>query len=276
MNNTERNGDLGECLSTYALERSRFVQGALREREHLARCPDCRKRVEALAVSDIDFATEVFPKTCPVVTARALQDLHGRRFSSVFSALRRPSALAGIGLAAAATVLLLVGGPYLKTDKSTSSPPAVVDATYLGDKGGVGLEVYCKRGGKVFRAHEGAILFVDDMLRFVPRVPAKGAQYLMIVSVDSLGTVSRYFPTDSKQAAETPGVNEPLPGSVILDDTPGPERIWLLAAEEPFDFEAVKRAAAGEWQRQGTPAKMGRLPLPAAQVGILFFKKGAP
>ena len=68
-----------------------------------------------------------------------------------------------------------------------------------------------------------------------------------------------------------PGV--PLPGSTVLDDTGGPERILLLASEEAFRFDDVRRAIETQWQLAGNAVDLEPLTLDLEQTSLLFFKE---
>ena len=182
-----------------------------------------------------------------------------------------PRAAAAFGAVAAAALLLFVVPLFQGAPQKTDGPPAA-DPAYVGEKGAVGLELYGKRADEVFRVHEGMTLLAGDMIRFVPKISDPGPHFIMVISVDSRGSVNRYYPEDSHRAQATSADGAPLPGSIVLDSTPGAEQIWLLSDATPFDFHQVEAAARLEWQRTGRPDRMEALPVDAAQVGIVIFK----
>lgn len=86
-----------------------------------------------------------------------------------------------------------------------------------------------------------------DALRFAYESPEAG--HLLVLELDGRGAASVFYPYGSATSAPiAAGQREFLPGSVVLDDAPGPE--WLLAVFSPRPFEAAPllealRAQAG-------------------------------
>lgn len=265
-----------ECPSLYALERARLNSNWDNKSDHVDRCPECRQKLAEWDALDLEFETKLLPKTAAVVTERVLAEHRTLRSKHTRRFVHRPAVWAGMGMAAAATVAILLSVPFLKSHDAPASISAAADPTYLGDKGAVGLELYCNRNDRVFRVHQGMTLLPNDQIRFVPRIPGPAPQYVMVISVDSRGTISRYFPPNSNSAASIETTTTALPGSIILDDTPGWEHIWMLSAPEPFAFEDVRAAAQTEWRLRKAPERMGRLPVAMDQNGLLFRKDVTP
>ena len=263
---------LKSCPSTYAADRAALFPIEDKEGIHIDRCPACRAQQEADAILDRRFETEIFANTLDTVTRRVLEEQQTSAVPSAKSVFKRPAVRAGVGLAAAAVLALILVVPSQIPSRAPESYSSVPDPDYIGDKGAVGLEIYCKRGDAVFRVHQGMPLEADDRLRFVPVLPPNTARYLMVVSVDSRGTVSRYFPTDAERAVRVDRSNTPLPDAVILDNTPGAEQVWLLSAETPFDFEPIRDALSREWDKAGSPERIERIPTTIDQTGIVFQK----
>jgi hypothetical protein len=222
------------------------------------------RRREQRAWDDV-FLREVYPATVDRVVEEVIGENRVSARGASWSGRRLRVGWA-MGIAAS---LLLTSGLYFLF--STSTEPAS-SAEYLADKGLVGLEVWCRRTGRVFRVQQGDKLFDEDMIRFVPRFQGEPSRFVMVVSIDSRGVVNRYFPAHSETAEQVTEPGVPLPGSTVLDDTGGPERIVLLASEEAFRFEEVRRAVETEWRKTGSAVDMGPLMLDLEQTSLLFYK----
>jgi hypothetical protein len=233
---------------------------------HLEGCPACRAALEECAAAEAEFAADVFPRTIDgVVAALGSPRKEGRAPLG-----RRLIRLAP--LAAAAVVALGLGAALLVSRR----PSTRDDGAYLGAKGSVGLEVYCRRGDRVLRLGGGDTMLPDDALRFVPRFDPGRARYAMVVSVDAAGAVSPYFPLDGDAARRVDAPGRPLPGSVVLDDSAGAERLFLLVSERPFALPEVRAAAAAGLAAAGDLAHLDALPLDLDQASLLLDKRGAP
>jgi hypothetical protein len=67
--------------------------------------------------------------------------------------------------------------------------------------------------------------------------------HVIVASVDADARVSIYFPYDGKASAPLPGPGRwEVPGSIQLDDTLGPERVFVFFAEKPLAAADVERA----------------------------------
>jgi hypothetical protein len=262
---------VSKCPSAYKLDAALLFGLDAETAGHLEHCPKCAALRRKTAAADEEFNTRVFPQTVDSVVERALLGHKDLRRSLHAGFGSRMIWTRVLPVAAAAMVAVIVG--FLFWERSTSV--ATHREEYIGDKGGIGLEVWCKRNATVFRVNQGEKLRVDDMIRFVPRFAAGDSLFLMVVSVDGNGTVSRYFPETSDTALMVVKSGEPLAGSTILDATSGPERVWLLSSEEVFYFQDVRKAIESEWKRAGGADRMDALALQLDQAGLFFIKEGA-
>ena len=118
-------------------------------------------------------------------------------------------------------------------------------------KGRCTVEIAASRGGSVFSVAEGDRLREGDAIRFSITVDRPG--YLTVFSSDSDRTLSPFYPADALED-ETPPLRissagrHVLPGSIVLDDSTGPERFIAVFSAEPFARSAVvpQSAAAVE------------------------------
>lgn len=216
--------------------------------DHLATCPSCGARLAWMREAEHAFEHRVLPATLPAVLAASAPR---RRSPRVLA-----SAAGLVALAAAAAVLL------------HARPPD----GYVGAKGAAGaIEVYVRDGASGRRLANGDRVRAGDALRFVVRAPGRG---VLVFSVDALGRVSRLYPARGEEPLRADGV---LPGGAILDDTPGPERIFAfyLAPGSPGQSVVrVEEAARAAYAGGGAELlrSTARLPLPLEHESILLEK----
>ncbi|MDB4955333.1 MAG: hypothetical protein JWO36_2902 [Myxococcales bacterium] len=214
-----------------------------RIREHLADCAACRADAEAAAASREHFASHVFARTLPAVLAK--------RQSRWWIALSLP-------ILAVAAILLFVA------TRSQQTPE-------LGIKGTAAWQVFANRDGKTFQVHDGGKLAAGDRMRFV--VVPNGAKFLLIASVDGAGNTSIYFPFDGTESGKIDGGHVELPGSIVLDTAPGPERMFALFSNEPIAAGPVKQQLKQLGADGDAIRKLQRLDVVArAQLTIVFEK----
>lgn len=123
----------------------------------------------------------------------------------------------------------------------------------LGEENGVRMKgdafrvVVSRGGGAPELLAPDAQVHPGDALRFAYEAPEAG--HLLVLELDGRGAASVFHPYGSATSAPlAAGQREFLPGSVVLDDAPGPE--WLLAVFSPRPLEAAPllealRAQAG-------------------------------
>jgi hypothetical protein len=216
----------------------------VRAERHLGECARCREDHAALKASRARFSERVFPATLPKILGRR------QRW------WRRPLVFA-VAPALAALALVV----WLR--------PA--EESLVAEKGGPTLQVFARRAGRVSPVKPRAVLQAGDEIRFV--VDPAGLSQLLIASVDGDGKVSVYFPYGGTGSAPVrPGRNE-LPGSIVLDASRGPERLFAVLSAEPIEAAPVTRAL-GELGRRGPEAirEARRLPLSTTQLSLVFEK----
>jgi hypothetical protein len=252
------------------LELARLVAGELppeearRVEEAALASPEARQRLEALRAHVAEYE-----QVAPRQLAALRQRLEAEGASSRVPFWRRPLVvLAPLAAAAAAVMLVLV---------LRAPPPGPEDAVRF--KGALAVRVVARRGESQLVVQVGSELAAGDVLRFVVTVPAPG--YLTVFSVDGRGELSPFYPeTDPAKDArplrlERAGQHE-LPGSVTLDDAPGPERLFVVFSPEPFE-RAPLHARARELARRGAAVSAAALGIQGAVERIDASKRaGAP
>ena len=213
---------------------------------HLDACPACRAQQQARLALAEQFAREVLPCSLPVVRERLVPN--PRRHMRLWGL-----ALAPVACGALLLLVLLRGGPDRGSDPRASvTNPAANLPDDLGVKGGNGLFTYARQSGKVKRLASGSSVAAGDALRFV--VETGDHRYLLLAGVDGGGHASAYFPLGQWQGAPvTPHVRFEVPGSLVLDDAPGPERIFALLSARPLPGDRIRQQLE-ELARRGPQA----------------------
>lgn len=194
---------LGErCASDLRLDR--WLAGELPSAEarevaaHVARCPRCADRHAHLESERAAFLARA-PRFTPPAPRRTRWQLPA------------------LALAAAAAVAVAV------------LPREAPDATRT--KGSEHIGFYVKSGGSVRRGGPDESVQPGDQLRFV--YSSSRDRYLAILSLDSAGKTSIYFPAGERAERIVAGSGRPLPNAVELDDVLGTERIVALFCDTP-------------------------------------------
>jgi hypothetical protein len=142
----------------------------------------------------------------------------------------------------------------------------------LSNKGGPSLRIVGRHEGKIFQVLDGDHLAPGDEMRFV--VEGGSWPYLLIGSIDATGTASTYFPYAAEESGRLEGAQSVLPGSIVLDASRGPERVFALFSREPIQAKALKSAllmiGAGGPSRIRNDVK---LPVEAAAQMSLLIEK---
>lgn len=199
-------GRAGDCASDLALDR--FLAGELagstegeRLETHLGTCARCSGRHAALAAEAERFGEEVF------VQGLAAQAARRSRKAPVWARI------AGACAAAAAAVALFF-------------VPAADEG--FRTKGSAALALIAKTDEGVARIYAGDTLAPGDAIRFEVEAPRDA--WVAILGLDSAQVVTPYV----AGAAIAAGEEQVLPGSIVLDETLGPERIVAVFCEAPI------------------------------------------
>jgi hypothetical protein len=183
-----------------------------------------------------------------------------------------------------AALVLIAGGA--RWWRRVPPPPGAAAGgdTGIGVKGGPLLHVFARRGdgavgggGLVVRVADGQRLAPGDALRFV--LDPTGLPYVLIASVDGAGQVSIYYPFHGEASAPIDGRSAvAVPGSIVLDRAPGPERIYVIYSDHPVQARAVRAALVGTAAGGALAIRQTvRVPIDGGvQATLLFEKDGAP
>jgi hypothetical protein len=239
-------------LGTLSEERRRALG------EHLLRCARCAEEQRALERSAERFRAEVFPRTVGRIEAAA-----GGAVSRWWADARLRWAM--LAVPAATALVLVVGLGSRREGAAPESEPAI------SIKGRPALRLFVRRGDQVFTPEDGAALAPGDALRFV--VEPGGHRYVLVASVDGAGKVSVYHPFDGAGSAPVGGApSVEVPGSIVLDRAPGPERVFALFSDAPLSVAALRpelERLAAQHAIRGTRA----VALPGAEQASFLFEK---
>jgi hypothetical protein len=216
----------GRHLASFHLELARVGETSPADRafidEHLRICAQCAEMAATFEANRHEFGA---PGGAGARVRAHLQEQLQRR-------PRRWLAWLGAGV----LVPLAAGIVILATFHRPS--PREPD---IGLKGGAGLLVAARRGERVFPVRPGEPLRPGDQIRFVlehVRYP-----FVLIASVDGAGRANVYVPYEGPASLEVrAGDRVEIPGSIIIDDTPGPERLFAFLSARPLDATGVRAA----------------------------------
>jgi hypothetical protein len=226
-------------LSSFQLDS--LAQATLTEAErpmaaqHLEACAECRAELESARSLRERFSREVFARTVPRIRTASGWSLPWPTKNWLLPAL------AGAFVVAAVLIVPL---------RSMLEPAFSV-------KGDPTLRVFVHRGDRVFQVKESDALQPGDQVRF--EVMPAGYPYLLIASVDGAGHANIYLPFGGRESAEiSPERALMSPGSIVLDATPGPERVFVLLSKRPLPaaevasvLETIGRGGATSIRRGG-------------------------
>jgi len=241
------------CLSDLALDQMAAGEdpGALHgeaRRAHLRQCALCESRRLALQAD-----------AGALLARRPALGLGGDGQPPIRPSGRRW--LAG-ALASGAVAAVIVMG-------ATRKP-----APSLRTKGGIGLDLFVKRGdGRVEALLPDAPVSAGDALRF--RVSSDGAAGVVaLVGVDAAGAVQAYDPTPGAFPALSAGERRLLDGSIVLDGSLGRERVLAFVCSD-----RNQAAAAVDEVRRALPAAGAGPPpvmVPGCRQADFRFRKVLP
>lgn len=253
------------------LELDRFFLGACNEtegrslKEHLGACAPCRQSLEEMARDQWHFRMHLAERSERALAARMSVEA-----PPVSSFRRWWGSLTLVGFAAAA--LLFWARPWqLGLSHEAEGGPAT-----LATKGGPHLVLVVKRGQRVVRlAPKDTRVQPGDEVRFLVSPPPRAGQHVQVVSIDLAGTASTYFTAvvGSKPLDVADGAWR-LPGSIVLDETLGPERIFVIVSDRAPAAATVRESlrAIGRGGADGIRNSSTLAGVPGEQASFLIEK----
>jgi len=196
------------CLTDFAFDRRLAGELAAEEAAaataHLATCPRCSARAEALL-----RARDAFAMAAPALCLPMKKATSRRLPASLYA-----------GLAMTATVLLFL--------EFRPQPELGTRAKGRGPR----IDYYVSHADVVRHGVVADHVAPGDRIRFV--VAATAATEVAILSVDGAKNVSVYYPSGTDSAAVAAGDGVALPESTTLDATLGDEAIYAVFCPKSF------------------------------------------
>jgi len=198
---------------------------------HTAGCPDCSAQLSALREAAVAFVKARPPE-------RFLRQLERREVAPAPrpSLLRRLVPALGLAVPLALAVVLL---PRLLERPADG-------VTLKGD--GFRVAIARAGGGAPELVASDAVVHPGDALRFSYEAARDG--YLLVLDLDGRGTASVLHPFGASAASPLPANQRDfLPGSVVLDDAPGPEFVLAVFSPRPFEAAPLLEALRAQARR---------------------------
>jgi hypothetical protein len=220
---------------------------------HLEDCTRCQERLRDLEQDAKHFVAgrNVDSKVDALLRASARPMSPPPPVAILFT---RTAAIAGMAAVTCMAVFFMVRG---------TSPDAPTERR----KGGLAFDVFSRTPkGRVEAVITGQRLHPNDEIQF--RVSLPKPARLGVLSIDSAGQVTAFHPVHAYDARA--GFH--LPGSIVLDPTLGPERLFLVACERATDTSELLAAGYRALETTRNPVAIQKLDLPCQQVSIWYEK----
>jgi hypothetical protein len=250
----------GACPRRFELIRLAAGDGEEQElatlRAHANSCPACGAILTSLEMQNKDFLERrPFSKIAPALFQG------GHKLAS-----RRRFVLRLVPATAAAVVLLALGVIWF----------ALRPEPTIRTKGDIALAFYVQKGAEAVPGRSGGTYHENDRIQFA--YSSGPHRYVFLVSLDDRGNVSNFNHRSATASVPIePGSGRVLEGSIILDASVGPERVFAIFSNSPLQLEEVKDAAKRAYhdlQKSGKSVRdLTRLPLHHSQASVLLFKK---
>jgi len=242
------------CLSDLALDRLVAGEAVAAASAHAAGCARCTARLD-----EFRRARDEAQPLLDAIRARTRAADVGR----VVPLKRRVWLRAVVPLVAAAALVLLFLPRLLKP------------AAGVREKGSsaLALDVVVRHAdGRVEALAPNGRVRPGEAIRFLVTTPRAG--HLVILGLDAAGKVSVYVADGDDAHPVARGQKQPMPGSIVLDATPGAERLVALECESRFDVARAVDAGRRSLERAAQdPRRAGALDLPGCEEAALTMDK---
>ena len=244
----------GAHVSTLALERIATGDVATLPADaapHVARCAMCSARLASVTAEHARWLGSIDVPARVTAVLRAAAPV--RRSRPTWLALG-----AGACAAACAAVVMWRGGDEA-ADRSRR-------------KGGDSLAVYRRTpAGEVDLVGDGQALHPGDAVRFRVTLATEG--YAGVLGIDAAQAVTAYAPAGPTLERIAGGAPTVFDGSIILDDTLGPERIVLVICDRPRPLASLIVASSAALARgDGDPRRALRVTDDCRETAVAIMK----
>lgn len=240
-----------DCLSDLALDRLVAGEHIGDAAAHAAGCARCGARLDELhraQTSDAPLLDQI----------RARAAVEG---GTVVPLKRRVWLSAMLPLVAAAAIVLLLLPRFLRPVEREKGSSALA------------LDVVVKHAdGHVEALGPQGRVRAGDAIRFLVSTPRAG--HLVILGLDAAGNVSVYVADGDDPHRIDRGQKQAMPGSIVLDATPGAEKLVALECEARFAVADAVDAGRRSLQRAAQdPRRAAALGLPGCEEVALTMDK---
>jgi hypothetical protein len=249
---SRQNRDAG-CLSDLALDRLVAGERAGEAAAHAAGCARCGARLD-----EFRRARDTDAPLLALIRERATTPS-----PSVVPLRRRVWLAAMLPLVAAAAIVLLLLPRFLRPQLGEREKGSTALA----------LDVVVKHtDGRIEALGPQGRVRAGDAIRFLVSTQRPG--HLVILGLDAAGKVSVYVADGDDPHRIDRGQRQAMPGSIVLDATPGAEKLVALECEARFTIaDAVDAGRRSLEEAARDPKRAGALGLPGCQEAALTMDK---
>ncbi len=192
--------------------------------KHIEECSECRAKLNALKEEQANFLEQLpFNPELYQIDEKKNQIEEKKSEPKVVSFPKMITSIAALFIMA---VTLLYLRPSQESEMFTM-------------KSGTEMRIVVEERSGAIVERERDIYYPNEQIQICYTVPQRS--FLLLVSLDSSATLSRYFPTYGDRAMEvSAGVKQPLPNSIRLDSYIGEEKLVMVLSPDPFDVDMVE------------------------------------
>ncbi len=236
------------------------------EAKHFKECTRCRERLalfrdaESLSVGTVENLLRAAKAQTQAPGKPELGWFTWPRFAVATSACALAFVLLFVVQASPSTTTVAMNDSLAPGDHDQVARPA--DGVRAK---GTSIRFFRYRDGQVTRGQSGDRLRTGDALRFT--VTTGQATNFFLIGVEDSGKVSAYHPFNGSRSVRlAPGVDMPLPDSLVLDDSRDAEHFVGIFSSEPIEFENLVRLLADDiGEHNDVVSAIDRLPFPGTR-----------
>ena len=216
--------------------------------EHLKSCLECNRKLEQLKKERAEFL-QAHPFESLGARARAKQKSIASQFAPVY--------------ALAAMLALVVG-------LSLVLRPREREDTYR-MKGATGIAMFVKAGEDRAEKRTRHVYYPGEYIQI--EYSCAEADKLILLSIDSAGAISMYYPTEGDTSVVVPkGQNMPLPNSILLDDYIGRELFVAVFSKQPLFLPLVLETVRSAYEENSDLTSLS-IKVPNGEVKSILITK---
>ncbi len=234
--------------------------------DHLKKCLSCREKLQALKEAGANFEGRMNRAGFLAAVRQGVEE----KLDEPLSKRRIWPWFAVAGTALAVMLLWMVLQPQLGL-LGGESP----DGIRIKGDSTLKLGFFIEQDGKTELVDPQKVLHPGERIQFALTGPKGG--FVHLVGVDESGLVSVYYPRSDQSQEEFPGgVGRPVPGAVLLDETLGRERIFVLVCDQAMKAAQIKSRVKGLRPDVRGLLDEDRLDFDCGQTSLVLHKERRP